>query len=77
MPYLEIQNAAKEEKIQISVPNLIGKTISEAESEMKEINLEVQWGDEEQTDKTKVITKQTPQQDVLVDEGTAIIVHTN
>ena len=33
--------------------------------------------DENETDKEKIITKQIPEKEILVDEETSIIVHTN
>ena len=77
LPYLDVQKAGEEEKLQIKVPNLLGMSISEAEKLTTEMNLQIVWSDEEQTDKSKIITKQVPQPDVLVNEETAVIVHTN
>lgn len=77
LPYLEVQKETEEIKTEVIVPDLIGKTVSEAAEILKENNLEIQWSDEETDDKTQVITKQVPEKDVSVEEGTTIIVHTN
>ena len=76
LPYLNIKKADEENKAQIKVPDLKGKTIKEAEKILKENNLEIQL-DENETDKEKIITKQIPEKEILVDEETSIIVHTN
>ena len=43
---------------------------------LKENNLKIEL-DENETDKEKIITKQIPEKEILVDEETSIIVHTN
>lgn len=73
LPYLELQKE-KEELAEIKVPNLIGKTIGEAEKILKENNLLIKC---EETDKTKIVTKQIPEENVVVKETTEIIVHSN
>lgn len=76
LPYLNIKKADEENKAQIKVPDLKGKTIKEAEKILKENNLKIEL-DENETDKEKIITKQIPEKEILVDEETSIIVHTN
>lgn len=73
LPYLELQKET-EELSDVKVPNLIGLTITEAEELLKENNLEIKY---EENDKTKIITKQIPEKDIIVKEKTQIIVHTN
>ena len=60
----------------IMIDTLRGKTIEEAEKILKENNLKIEL-DENETDKEKIITKQIPEKEILVDEETSIIVHTN
>ena len=76
LPYLNIKKADEENKAQIKVPDLKGKTIKEAEKILKENNLKIEI-DENETDKEKIITKQIPEKEILVNEETSIIVHTN
>lgn len=76
LPYLNIKKADEENKAQIKVPDLKGKTIKEAEKILKENNLKIEL-DENEIDKEKIITKQIPEKEILVDEETSIIVHTN
>lgn len=76
LPYLEIPKQGEEEKIQVKVPDLIGKTIKEAEKILKENNLEIKI-DENETDKEKIITKQIPEKDITITQGSSVIVHTN
>lgn len=76
LPYLNIKKADEENKAQIKVPDLKGKTIKEAEKILKENNLKIEL-DENETDREKIITKQIPEKEILVDEETSIIVHTN
>ncbi len=76
LPYLEIPKEGEEKVKETKVPNLIGKTIKEAETLLKERNLIIKL-DENEKDKEKTITKQIPEKDVKIKEGSYIIVHTN
>lgn len=76
LPYLNIEKENEEQINEIKVPDLIGKTIKEAEKILKENKLEIQL-DENETDKEKIVTKQIPEKDVTIKEGSSIIVHTN
>ena len=49
---------------------------SDLEKILKENNLKIEL-DENETDKEKIITKQIQENEILVDEETSIIVHTN
>ena len=75
LPYLNIKKETDEPKQQVKVPELTGKTIKEAEKILKENNLEIKT--EEGINKEEIIKKQIPEKEILVDEGTSIIVHTN
>ena len=76
LPYLNIKKEEGENKAQVKVPDLTGKTIKEAEKILKENNLTIQL-DEGETNKEKIITKQIPEKEITVYEETSIIVHTN
>ncbi len=75
LPYLNIKKENEESKQQVKVPELTGKTIKEAEKILKENNLELKTN--EGINKEEIIKKQIPEKEILVDEGTSIIVHTN
>ena len=75
LPYLNIKKENEESKQQVKDPELKGKTIKEAEKILKENNLELKT--DEGINKEEIIKKQIPEKEILVDEGTSIIVHTN
>ncbi len=75
LPYLNIKKENEESKQQVKVPELTGKSIKEAEKILKENNLELKT--DEGINKEEIIEKQIPEKEILVDEGTSIIVHTN
>ena len=75
LPYLNIKKENEESKQQVKVPELKEKTIKEAEKILKENNLELKT--DEGINKEEIIKKQIPEKEILVDEGTSIIVHTN
>jgi beta-lactam-binding protein with PASTA domain len=74
LPYLEISKEGEEEKQKVKVPDLIGKTILEAKKILKESNLEIKINEGEEKSE-KLITKQIPEKDITVEEGSSIIVH--
>lgn len=74
MPYLEIPKENEEVKAKVKVPDLIGKTIGEAKKILKENNLEIKIN-EEIENQEKLITRQIPEKDVTLEEGSAVIVH--
>ena len=78
MPYLEtIKDGEKEEiKKEIQVPNIERKTLKEAESILKENNLQlVKKNEQEEVDKENTIVKeQTPKGSVKVIEGNNVYV---
>ncbi len=74
LPYLEIPKEGEEVKLTVKVPDLIGKTIKEAKQILKENNLEIKI-DENETNQEKLITKQIPEKDVTLEEGSYVIVH--
>ncbi len=75
LPYLEVSKD-EEEATYVKVPDLQGKTIKEAEKILKEKNLEIKL-EESETDKNKTITRQIPEKDIEVKEGSKVIIHTD
>ena len=78
LPYLEItkDNQTEENiKTEVTVPNVVGMTISEAEKELKEVGLELDLDMEGEINKKEVIIKkQLPKYGIKVYEGTKISV---
>ena len=74
LPYLEIPKEGEEQKQKVKVPDLIGKTLSEAKKILKENNLEIKINENEEFGE-KLITKQIPEKDISVEEGSFVIVH--
>lgn len=74
LPYLEIPKEGEEQKQKVKVPDLIGKTLSEAKKILKENNLEIKINENEEFEE-KLITKQIPEKDISVEEGSFVIVH--
>lgn len=79
LPYLEV-NQGNEEEIekveQVKVPDIIGKTISEAEKILKENSLElsIENAPEELDKENTIIKEQTPKAGITVNEGNKIYV---
>lgn len=78
LPYLEItkDNQTEEDiKTEVTVPNVVGMTILEAEKELKEVGLELDFDIEGEINKKEVIIKeQFPKYGIKVHEGTKISV---
>lgn len=78
LPYLNIQQGNQEEvelRNEITVPDIEGKTIQEAEKILKEYNLQIQINNAtEEIDKTAIITQQMPQAGITVYEKSYIYV---
>lgn len=78
LPYLEIaKDNQKEEDVKkkVTVPNITGMTIAEAEKVVKDIGLELDINGEEKVNKKEVIIKeQLPKQGIKVYEGTNVSV---
>ena len=75
LPYLGVPKEGEENKNEVCVPDLIGKTIKEAKEILKEKNLEIKV--DENIDQNLEIIRQIPEKDINVLEGTSIVVHTN
>ena len=78
LPYLEIikDGEQDEQVIEIEVPNVEGKTLKEAESILKESNLNLIINNEEEgMDKETIIVKeQTPKAGIKVKEGNSVYI---
>ena len=81
MPYLNVEQGNKEEVEEIEkveVPDIMGKTLSEAEKIIKEKGLEFviqNSSKEENIDKEKVIIKnQTPSAGIILNKGNKIYI---
>lgn len=78
LPYLEIaKDNQKEEDVKkkVTLPNITGMTIAEAEKVVKDIGLELDINGEEKVNKKEVIIKeQLPKQGIKVYEGTNVSV---
>ncbi len=75
LPYLEISKEIEEKTNEVVVPDLIGMTIIDARKMLKEKNLDIEI--DEEINQEAIITKQIPEKDINVKEGTSIVVHTN
>ena len=78
LPYLEVvKDGEQDEQIaEIEVPNIEGKTLKEAESILKENNLQIVISNEQEgMDKENTIVKeQTPKTGIKVKEGSSVFV---
>lgn len=79
LPYLEVDQGNKdqiEEIKQIETPNLIGKTIEEAEKICKDskLQIKIEGTNGEEIDKGKIVVNQTPQSGIMVKESSCIYI---
>lgn len=79
LPYLEVEQGnidEIEQKTEVSVPDIIGKTIEEAEKILKENGLEIQINNqtEELDKKTITVVNQLPQAGINVYSGSCIYI---
>ena len=76
LPYLEVKKDNETEetvKKEVSIPNIVGLTVEEAEKTLKESGLEMDLSTEEEIDKkTVTIKEQFPTSGITVYEGTKI-----
>lgn len=76
MPYLEVtkDNQTEEDiKTEVTVPNLVGMTVTDAEKTLKDIGLELDLDDIGEINKKEIIIKeQLPKYGIKVYEGTKI-----
>lgn len=82
LPYLEV-NQGNQDKIEpieeVTVPNIIGISMKEAEKVLKEIGLElsiegITEENEETLDKDNIIKEQTPIEGIKINKGNKIFV---
>ena len=79
LPYLEVNQGNQDEVEvinQVETPDIIGKTIKEAEEIIKETGLELNLQNEDENiDKENTIIKnQTPKAGITINEGTKVYV---
>ena len=78
LPYLEVIQGNPdevEEKIEVTMPNIIGKTIDETEKILKDKGLQLILNNEESIDKTQVTIKnQIPQAGIIAYQGSSVYV---
>ena len=76
LPYLDVKKQESEEdNVEgVTVPNITGLSIKEAEKILKELGLEINL-DEEGVDKENIVIKdQTPKEGIKVKKGSKIII---
>jgi beta-lactam-binding protein with PASTA domain len=76
LPYLKVQQGNQEEvelRNEVTIPNVVGKSIAEAEKELKKYNLQMQINsDISEIDKSTIVTNQMPQTGITVYENSYI-----
>lgn len=79
LPYLEVNQGNQDEvevKEEVSIPDITGKTIVEAEKILKENGLQIKINNEEGIDKaTQTVEVQTPQPGIVVYKGNMVMVN--
>lgn len=79
LPYLEISKSQVDEensyKNQVEMPDLIGTDISEAKKILKEIGLEAEINQSENS--SGIITDQIPKKGIQITTGTKVIIYTD
>jgi len=81
LPYLEIakDNESEEDvKIEVTVPDLTGKTKSEAKKELEELGLSVEEKEEQESEEQqeeKTIVNQLPKAGIKVKQGNSVIIY--
>ena len=75
LPYLEIKKEEEENNLeQVEIPNIIGISIKEAETKIKETGLEINIEDKEIDKESTIIKEQIPNEGIKVNKGSKIIV---
>ncbi len=74
LPYLEVKKQGnEEERKEVTMPNITGISIKEAEKVLKELDLKIRI--EEEIDKENAIIKeQTPKEGIKINKGSKVIV---
>lgn len=78
LPYLEVQKSDAESEAsvrQVEMPDLIGTDISEAKKILKEIGLEAEINQSENS--SGIITDQVPKKGIQITTGTEVIIYTD
>lgn len=79
LPYLEVSKSQVDEensyKNQVEMPDLIGTDISEAKKILKEIGLEAEINQSENS--SGIITDQIPKKGIQINAGTKVIIYTD
>ena len=78
LPYLEVQKSDAESENavrQVEMPDLIGTDISEAKKILKEMELEAEINQSENSN--GIITDQVPKKGIQITTGTKVIIYTD
>lgn len=79
LPYLEISKSQVEEenayKNQVEMPDLIGTDIGEAKKILKELELEAEINQSENS--SGIVTDQIPKKGIQINAGTKVIIYTD
>ncbi len=71
LPYLEVKSSETVIQETVKMPNVMGITLKEARTILKELNLEIQGDLEEDS----IITKQVPSEGIQINEGSKILLY--
>ena len=76
MPYLEVQKQENENEVieEVTMPNITGLSIKEAEKVLKEIGLETIIEEESVDKESTIIKEQIPNEGIKVNRGSKIFV---
>ena len=80
LPYLEVNQGNQDEVDpveEVTIPDIVGKTIAEAEKILKENGLQLKFNnEEEEIDKsTAIVEVQTPQPGIVVNKGNFVLIN--
>ena len=77
LPYLEVNQGNKDEireMEKVETPDIMGKTVREAEKVLKERNLNMSMETEEVDKEVAIIKEQVPQAGIIVNSGSLVYV---
>ena len=76
LPYLEIQKQESEDDLaeEVTVPNITGISIKEAEKVLKEKDLEINIDEEGVDRENTIIKEQIPKEGIKVNKGSKMII---
>ena len=76
LPYLEIQKENQEDIIEeITVPNITGLSIKEAQKILKKFDLEIQFNGELPDKENTLVNEQIPKEGIKVNKGSKVIIN--